>query len=80
MRASLRQHKTSLGLHPHADERPAKSKWRDEPDYVLLQLYANQKHTWLWQNDAAHTKLATRLHKSNLCHKKRFHQSDLQPK
>ena len=47
MRASLRQHKTALGLYPYFIKGPAKSKWRNEPYYVLLQFYAHQKHTWL---------------------------------
>ncbi|MBL0202375.1 MAG: transposase [Chitinophagaceae bacterium] len=28
-------------------KRPSKSKWRNAPDYVLLQLYANKKYTGL---------------------------------
>ena len=30
--------------YTHTLKRIAKSKWRNEPDHVLLQLYANKKH------------------------------------
>ena len=39
--------KRHLGLYTYFIKRIAKSKWRNEPHHVLLQLYAHKKHTGL---------------------------------
>jgi len=49
--ASVWHHQTALWFYTYFAKRIAKSKWRNEPHHVLLQLYAHKKHPWLYKND-----------------------------
>ena len=67
MWASIWHYEKTLGLHPYFTQRIAKSKWRNEPDHALLQLYADEKYTGLWKDDGNYPQLETKLSKDSLC-------------